>query len=72
MGKMKELITSKADEIALDKYDRKFYLLTPEQQDEVWKLAEQAGEDYLASQIDKAREEKKYSNNRFDGVKLGI
>lgn len=55
MGKMKELATSKADEIALDIYDREYYLLTTEQQDKVWKLAEEAGQDWLATQIDKIR-----------------
>jgi len=59
MGKMKELITNKANEIALERYDKEFYELSAEQQDEVWKLAEQAGQDWLADQIDKARDEVK-------------
>ena len=60
MGRMKDLITSKADELALTKYGKDFYELTKEQQDEVWKLAEEAGQDYLASQIDAERERRKY------------
>jgi len=66
MGSMKELITQKADEVALDKYDREFYQLTTEQQDEVWKLAEQAGQDYLAAQIDAARERSKYGKRKSE------
>ena len=62
MGSMKELITNKADEIALAKYDKDFYELTTEQQAEVWKLAEQAGQDWLATQIDKEREKRKYEH----------
>jgi len=62
MGYMKELITSKADEIALEKYGMYFYLLTDEQQTEVWKLAEQAGKDYVASQINAERERRKYES----------
>jgi len=40
--------------------DKDVYELTKEEQDEVWKLAEQAGQDYLATQIDAAREQRKY------------
>ena len=61
MGKMKELICDKADQIALDKYDREYYLLSTEQQDEVWALAEQAAIDYLASLADAERERRKYN-----------
>ena len=60
MGKMKELVCSKADEIALEKYDREYYLLTHAQQDEVWKLAEEACQDYLAHLMDAERERRKY------------
>jgi len=59
---MKELITSKADEIALEKYSKKFYELTENQQKWVWILAEQAGTDYLASQIDAERDRRKYGS----------
>ena len=62
MGKIKELITVKANKIALDKYDREYYLLTTEQQDEVWALAQQAASDYLASLADAERERRKYGN----------
>lgn len=61
MGKMKELLCDKADQIALDKYDREYYLLTTEQQDEVWALAQQAASDYLASLADAERERRKYN-----------
>ena len=44
---MKELISGKADEIALKEYDKEFYNLTPEQRDKVWRLAEKAGQAYL-------------------------
>lgn len=57
---MKELISNRADEIALTIYDKDFYEPTKAQQDEIWKLAEQASQDYLASQIGAAREKKKY------------
>lgn len=60
MGKMKEIIINKADEIALRDYGKDFYELTKEQQDEVWKLAEQEGADYLASLADAERERRKY------------
>jgi len=62
MGTMKDLIINKADEIASIKYDKDFYELAKGQQDEVWNLAEQAGQDYLASQIDKVREERTYGH----------
>ena len=51
MGRMKDLQVAKADEIALAKYGMYYYLLTDEQQVEVWKLAEQAGQEWLAAQI---------------------
>ena len=60
MGSMKEFISNKADELALDRYDREYYLLTAEQQDEIWKLAEESWQDYIASQIDAERERRKY------------
>jgi formyltetrahydrofolate synthetase len=60
MGKMKELISNKAEEIALEKYGSEFYELTQEAQDEVWKLAEQEASDYLASLADAERERGKY------------
>ena len=62
MGSMKEIICNKADEIALEKYDKELYELPLEQQDEVWKFAELAGQDYLAAQIDAARDRVKYGN----------
>lgn len=60
MGKMKELLQGKADEIALELYQREFYELADEQQDEVWNLAEQAVQDYLASLADAQKERRKY------------
>jgi len=60
MGSMKEVICNKADDIALEKYGHWFHELPKVQQDEVWKLAEEAGTDYLASQIDAERERRKY------------
>jgi len=63
MGSMKELITAKADEISLTKYDKEFYELSAEQQDEVWRLAEQAGQDWLAALINAERERRKYEQS---------
>ena len=60
MGRMKELICNKADEVALFKYGKDFYELTKEQQDGVQKEAERLGTDYLASQLDTYYERVKY------------
>jgi len=57
MDSMREIICNKADEFAIDKYNQEFYLLTPEQQDEIWELAVQAGEDWLAAQINRTMEQ---------------
>jgi len=63
MGRMKDLIIDKADKLALEKYDCEFYELTAEQQDEVWKLARQEANDYLASLADAERERRKYNGS---------
>ena len=57
MDSMREIICNKADEFAIDKYNQEFYLLTPEQQDVIWELAVQAGEDWLAAQINRTMEQ---------------
>ncbi len=62
MGKMKELIGIKAEEIARDTYGKYFGQLNTSQQNEVWKLAQKAGEDYLAAQIDAERDKMKYGH----------
>ena len=56
MGKMKEFLMGHVDRISWGKYNNEFYCLTKEQQDEVWELAEQAGQELLASQIDATRD----------------
>ena len=56
---MKDVAIAKAEEIAFEKYGKELYELTEEQQSEVWKLAEEAAQDYLAGQIDTMREREK-------------
>lgn len=62
MGKMKELLMIHVDRISWENFDNEFYNLTAEQQNEVWALAEQAAQDYLASLIDTAKERRKYEH----------
>ena len=64
MGKMKELLMTHVDRISWEKYNNEFYLLSKEQQDEVWKLAEESASDFLASLADAERERRKYEQGR--------
>ena len=63
MGSMKELITAKADEISLAKYNKEYCELSVEWQDKVWRLAEQAGQDWLVALINAERERRKYEQS---------
>ena len=60
MGKMKELLMEHVDRISWEKYNNEYYLLTKERQDEVWELAQQAANDYLAGLADVEGERRKY------------
>jgi hypothetical protein len=56
MSKLKELICTKADEIAIDEYGKEFYELDIDKQDKIWKKAEEAGQELIAQQIDRKHE----------------
>jgi len=60
----KEAIQERADELAMEKYDKEFYDLDKELQ---FKVYQQATEDYaddLASQIDSMKDREKYKGVR--------
>ena len=62
----KEMIQEHADELASQEYDKDFYDLTDEQQDEIYKKAQEMANDDFASQIDAMKEKRK-----FKGVNHG-
>lgn len=60
MNKLKELTIDKASDIALEKYGKEFCYLSETERDKVWELANEAVQDWLATQIDAERERRKY------------
>lgn len=56
----KDWIQSKADELALEEYDRDFYELTDEAQDRIYNRAVELYKDYMADRIDMVYERVKY------------